>query len=137
MKKTNESRSSVSVLLSSAVLGLITTLIFMLIGAVLVHRGVIEERMITPLAFVFLALGCFIAALVAAKRAEGGKLLLALGAGGLVFLLLLAGGILLLRQPVHIIRVVISSLCALAGSLLGGLAGANMRKKKRYSHLKK
>lgn len=137
MRKTNEGRSSFGALLSATVLGLMITLMSMLVGTVLVHRGIIDERMITPFAFVFLALGCFIAALVAAKRAAGGKLLWALGAGGLVFLLLLAIGALLLGQPVHMIRVVISLLSALGTSLLGGLVGANIRKKKRYTHLKK
>ena len=93
--------------------------------------------MIAPVALAFLALGCLAAAFISAKRASGGKFFWALGAGMLVFLILLVTGAALLDQPAHIVRVAISLLCALAASALGGFAGASMRKKKRYSHLKK
>jgi len=42
-----------------------------------------------------------------------------------------------LGQSIHFVRTVISLLCSLIASALGGYAGANMRKKKRYSHIKK
>ncbi len=67
----------------------------------------------------------------------GAELLWALGAGGVVFLILLAAGLMLGSQPIHLVRVAASLLCTLAASALGGLAGANMRKKKRHSHIKK
>lgn len=137
MRKTNEGLSPVGILLPAAACGLALTLILMLLGAVLVQRGTLGEGLITPLAFVFLALGGAVAALLAAKRAPGGKFLWAVGAGGLVFLILLAGGALALRQPVHISRAAVSLLIVLAASALGGFAGASMRKKKRYKHVKK
>ena len=115
MRKTNEGRSPAGILLPSAAAGLLTTLFLMLVGAVFVQRGTLEEGLIAPVALAFLALG----------------------AGMLVFLILLATGAALLDQPAHIVRIAISLLCALAASALGGLAGASMRKKKRYSHLKK
>ena len=82
-------------------------------------------------------MGSAVAGLLAAKRAAGGKLLWALGAGIVVFLILLAAGAALGSQPINVVRAAASLLCTLAASALGGLAGANMRKKKRYSHIKK
>ena len=137
MRKTNEGRSPAGILLPSAAAGLLTTLFLMLVGAVFVQRGTLEEGLIAPVALAFLALGCLAAAFISAKRASGGRFFWALGAGMLVFLILLATGAALLDQPAHIVRIAISLLCALAASALGGLAGARMRKKKRYSHLKK
>ena len=96
MRKTNEGQSPVGILLPSVLAGLLGTLLLMLLGAVLVHRGTLAEGAIAPCALVFLALGSALAALVAA-----------------------------------------SLLCSLIASALGGYAGANMRKKKRYSHIKK
>ena len=113
MRKTNEGRSPAGILLPSAAAGLLTTLFLMLVGAVFVQRGTLEEGLIAI------------------------RTIWALGAGMLVFLILLATGAALLDQPAHIVRIAISLLCALAASALGGLAGASMRKKKRYSHLKK
>ena len=60
-----------------------------------------------------------------------------LGAGFAVFLILLIVAVLPLGQSIHFVRTVISLLCSLIASALGGYAGANMRKKKRYSHIKK
>ena len=137
MRKTNAGRSPAGILLPSAAAGLLTTLFLMLVGAVFVQRGTLEEGLIAPVALAFLALGCLAAAFISAKRASGGRFFWALGAGMLVFLILLATGAALLDQPAHIVRIAISLLCALAASALGGLAGASMRKKKRYSHLKK
>ena len=137
MRKTNEGRSPAGILLPSAAAGLLTTLFLMLVGAVFVQRGTLEEGLIAPVALAFLALGCLAAAFISAKRASGGRFFWALGAGMLVFLILLATGAALLDQPAHIVRIAISLLCALAASALGGLAGASMRKKKRYSHLNK
>ena len=97
MRKTNEGRSPAGILLPSAAAGLLTTLFLMLVGAVFVQRGTLEEGLIAPVALAFLALGCLAAAFISAKRASGGRFFWA----------------------------------------LGGLAGASMRKKKRYSHLKK
>lgn len=54
-----------------------------------------------------------------------------------VFLILLIVAVLPLGQSIHFVRTVISLLCSLIASALGGYAGANMRKKKRYSHIKK
>ena len=84
MRKTNEGPSPVGVLLPSAVVGLLATLLLMLVGAIFVHRLVLAEQAIAPCALIFLAVGC-----------------------------------------------------ALAASALGGFAGANMRKRKKYRHLKK
>ena len=97
----------------------------------------LPEQAIAPCALVFLALGCAAAALLSAKRAPGGKFLWAMGAGALVFLVLLLVGVFALTQPVDVVRVATSLLCALVASVLGGFAGANMRNKKRYRHLKK
>ncbi|HJA48500.1 MAG TPA: TIGR04086 family membrane protein [Candidatus Agathobaculum intestinipullorum] len=137
MRKTNEGPSPVAVLLPAAAAGVGTTLLLMLVGAILVHRGVLPEQAIAPCALVFLALGCAAAALLSAKRAPGGKFLWAMGAGALVFLVLLLVGVFALTQPVDVVRVATSLLCALVASVLGGFAGANMRNKKRYRHLKK
>ena len=69
MRKTNEGQSPVGILLPSVLAGLLGTLLLMLLGAVLVHRGTLAEGAIAPCALVFLALGSALAALVAAKRA--------------------------------------------------------------------
>ena len=119
MRKTNEGQSPVGILLPSVLAGLLGTLLLMLLGAVLVHRGTLAEGAIAPCALVFLALGS------------------ALGAGFAVFLILLIVAVLPLGQSIHFVRTVISLLCSLIASALGGYAGANMRKKKRYSHIKK
>ena len=131
MRKTNEGQSPVGILLPSVLAGLLGTLLLMLLGAVLVHRGTLAEGAIAPCALVFLALGSALAALVAAKRAGEKQFYWSLGAGFAVFLILLLG------QSIHFVRTVISLLCSLIASALGGYAGANMRKKKRYSHIKK
>ena len=132
MRKTNEGQSPVGILLPSVLAGLLGTLLLMLLGAVLVHRGTLAEGAIAPCALVFLALGSALAALVAAKRAGENQFYWSLGAGFAVFLILLPLG-----QSIHFVRTVISLLCSLIASALGGYAGANMRKKKRYSHIKK
>lgn len=137
MRKTNEGSTPAGVLLPAGAAGLLTTLLLMLVGAVLVHRGTLAEGAIVPCAWAFLAAGTALAGLIASKRAGGRKLLWALGAGGVVFLILLAAGLMLGSQPIHLVRASASLLCTLAASALGGLAGANMRKKKRHSHIKK
>ena len=137
MRKTNDGPSPVGVLLSAAVVGLLATLLLMLVGAIFVHRRVLAEPAIAPCALIFLAVGCAIAALISAKRAPGGKFLWAMGAGILVFLILLLVSIIPLAQPIDVVRMAVSLLCALAASAIGGFAGANMRKRKKYRHLKK
>ena len=125
MRKTNEGQSTVGILLPSVLAGLLGTLLLMLLGAVLVHRGTLAEGAIAP------------CALVAAKRAGENQFYWSLGAGFAVFLILLIVAVLPLGQSIHFVRTVISLLCSLIASALGGYAGANMRKKKRYSHIKK
>ncbi len=137
MRKNNENRGPAGILFPAAVMGLVMTLLLLLLGAVLVRRGTVAETMVRPCALVGLAAGCAAAAFLAAKRASGGKLLWAVGGGMLVFLLLLALGVLLARQPIHILRTVVSLVCAVAASAAGGAAGATARKIKRYSHIKK
>jgi len=132
MRKTNEGQSPVGILLPSVLAGLLGTLLLMLLGAVLVHRGTLAEGAIAPC-----ALGSALAALVAAKRAGENQFYWSLGAGFAVFLILLIVAVLPLGQSIHFVRTVISLLCSLIASALGGYAGANMRKKKRYSHIKK
>ena len=73
MRKTNEGRSPAGILLPSAAAGLLTTLFLMLVGAVFVQRGTLEEGLIAPVALAFLALGCLAAAFISAKRASGGR----------------------------------------------------------------
>ena len=97
----------------------------------------VAQCAIAPCALVFLALGSALAALVAAKRAGEKQFYWSLGAGFAVFLILLIVAVLPLGQSIHFVRTVISLLCSLIASALGGYAGANMRKKKRYSHIKK
>ena len=137
MRKTNEGQSPVGILLPSVLAGLLGTLLLMLLGAVLVHRGTLAEGAIAPCALVFLALGSALAALVAAKRAGENQVYWALGAGCAVFLYLPTVAAPPLCQSLPFGPPVISLLCSLIASALGGYAGANMRKKKRYSHIKK
>ena len=137
MRKTNDGRSPAGVLLPSAAAGLLLTLLAMLVGAVLLHRRVLPENGTAPYALAALALGTLLAGWMAAKRAPGRKLFWALGAGLVVFLVLLAAGLLLRAQPIDLVSTAASLLCALAASALGGFAGANMRRKKQYSHTKK
>lgn len=136
MRKTNEGQSPVGILLPSVLGRLLGTLLLMLLGSVLVHRGTLAKGR-APCALVFLALGSAFAALVAAKRAGENQFYWSLGAGFAVFLILLIVAVLPLGQSIHFVRTVISLLCSLIASALGGYAGANMRKKKRYSHIKK
>ena len=49
MRKTNEGQSPVGILLPSVLAGLLGTLLLMLLGAVLVHRGTLAEGAIAPL----------------------------------------------------------------------------------------
>lgn len=137
MRKTTEGQSPVGILLPSALTGLLLTLLLMLIGAVLIHRGTLTESVTAPCAMVFLALGSALAALIAAKRAGENRFVWSLGAGFAVFLILLIAAVLPLGQSIHFVRTTISLLCSMIASALGGFAGANMRKKKRYSHIKK
>lgn len=48
MRKTNEGQSPVGILLPAVLAGLLATLLLMLIGAVLVHRGTLAEGAIAP-----------------------------------------------------------------------------------------
>ena len=137
MRKTTEGQSPAGILLPSVLTGLLTTLLLMLVGAVLVYRGALAEGATAPCALVFLAAGSALAALIAAKRAEANQFYWSLGAGSAVFLVLLIAAVLPLGQPIHVVRTVVSLLCTLIASALGGFVGANMRKKKRYSHIKK
>lgn len=137
MRKANEGRSPAGILLPAAGVGLAVTLLALLGGSVFVQRGTLSENLIRPCAVAGLCLGCALAAFIAAKRAPGGKFLWAAGAGMAVFIFLLAGGIIIARGPVHILRTVVSLLCAVAASALGGFAGASSRKKAKYSHIKK
>ena len=50
MRKTNEGQSPVGILLPSVLAGLLGTLLLMLLGAVLVHRGTLAEGAIAPCA---------------------------------------------------------------------------------------
>lgn len=137
MRKTNENSAPVGIVLSAAAGGIVATLLFLLMGAIFIRRGSLEEAMIRPWALAGLALGCILAAFIAAKCAPGGKFLWAAAAGFIVFLLLLTISLVIVRQPIHFIRSIISLLCALIASTIGGFVGATTRKKKRYSHLKK
>ena len=100
MRKTNEGQSPVGILLPSVLAGLLGTLLLMLLGAVLVHRGTLAEGAIAPCALVFLALGSALAALVAAKRAGENQFYWSLGAGFAVFLILLIVAVLPLGQSI-------------------------------------
>ena len=104
MRKTNEGQSPVGILLPSVLAGLLGTLLLMLLGAVLVHRGTLAEGAIAPCALVFLALGSALAALVAAKRAGENQFYWSLGAGFAVFLILLIVAVLPLGQSIHFVR---------------------------------
>ena len=137
MRKTNEGRPPVGILLPPVAAGLLTTLLLMLVGAVLMHRGTLPEYTVAPCALGFLAAGGLLAGFAAARRAGGRRLIWAMGAGAVVFLILLVAGVAIQSQPVNPVRVAASLLCALAASALGGFAGVNIRKKKRYSHMKK
>lgn len=137
MRKTNENNAPVGIVLSAAAGGILATLLFLLIGAMFIRRGSLEETMIRPWALAGLAIGCIIAAFIAAKCAPGGKFLWAAAAGVIVFLLLLTISLFVARQPIHFIRSAISLLCALIASTIGGFFGATTRKKKRYSRVKK
>lgn len=103
MRKTNEGQSPVGILLPSVLAGLLGTLLLMLLGAVLVHRGTLAEGAIAPCALVFLALGSALAALVAAKRAGENQFYWSLGAGFAVFLMLIVA-VLPLGQSIHFVR---------------------------------
>jgi len=137
MRKTNENSAPVGIVLSAAAGGILATLLFLLIGAILIRRGSLEETTIRPWALAGLTIGCITAAFIAAKCAPGGKFLWAAAAGFIVFLSLLASSLFIARQPIHFIRSLISLLCALIASTIGGFVGATTRKKKRYSHVKK
>ena len=117
MRKTNEGQSPVGILLPSVLAGLLGTLLLMLLGAVLVHRGTLAEGAIAPCALVFLALGSALAALVAAKRAGENQFYWSLGAGFAVFLILLIVAVLPLGQSIHFVRTVISLLCSMPRTL--------------------
>lgn len=137
MRKTNEGRSPAGILLPPVAAGLAVTFVFMLAGAVLMHRGILPEYAVAPSALAFLAAGGLMGGFAAAKRAAGRRLIWAMGAGAAVFLILLVVGLLLQSQPVNIARTAVSLLCAIAASALGGLAGVNIHHKKRHSHIKK
>ena len=137
MRKTNEGRSPAGILLPSVAAGIVVTFVFMLAGAVLMHRGILPEYAVAPSALAFLAAGGLMGGFAAAKRAAGRRLIWAMGAGAAVFLILLVVGLLLQSQPVNIARTAVSLLCAIAASALGGLAGVNIHHKKRHSHIKK
>ena len=137
MRKTNEGRSPAGILLSPVAAGLLVTLVLMLAGAVLMHRGVLPDGAVAPSALAFLAAGGLTGGFAAAKRAAGRRLIWAMGAGAAVFLILLVVGLLLQSQPVNVARTAVSLLCAIAASALGGLAGVNIHQKKRHSHIKK
>ena len=137
MRKTNEGRSPAGTLLPSVAAGIVVTFVFMLAGAVLLHRGILPEYAVAPSALAFLAAGGLIGGFAAAKRAAGRRLIWAMGTGAAVFLILLVVGLLLQSQPVNIARTAFSLLCAIAASALGGLAGVNIHHKKRHSHIKK
>ncbi len=132
MRKTNEGRSAAGILLPAAGSGLAAILLLLLIGAMLVQRGTLNEALMRPYAVFALCFGCALSAFISAVRAPGGKFLWAAGAGMTVFVILLIGGVLLSEGPIHILKTIFSLLFALAASALGGFAGATRRKKRKY-----
>ncbi len=132
MRKTNEGRSAVGILLPAAGLGLAAILLLLLAGAMFVQRGTINESMTRPYAVFALCFGCAVSAFISAVRAPGGKFLWAAGAGMTVFVILLIGGVLLSEGPIHILKTLLSFLFAISASALGGFAGATRRKKRKY-----
>lgn len=137
MRKTNEGQSPVGILLPSVLAGLLGTLLLMLLGAVLVHRGTLAEGAIAPCALVFLALGSALAALVAAKRAGENQFYWVArrrfcgfsdpadrcGAAA--------------RSIHSFCTHGVSLLCSLIASALGGYAGAQDAEKEALRHIKK
>ena len=71
MRKTNEGRSPAGTLLPSVAAGLVVTFVFMLAGAVLLHRGILPEYAVAPSALAFLAAGGSSAALLRQNARRG------------------------------------------------------------------
>ncbi len=132
MRKTNEGRSLAGILFPAAGAGLAATLLMLLVGALLVRRGTLNEAFMRSYAVLSLAFGCALSAFIASVCAPGRKLLWAAGAGMMVFLFLLLGAVFASEDPISILKTVLSFLCALAASAIGGFAGAAKRKKRKY-----
>ena len=136
MRKTNEGQSPVGILLPSVLAGLLGTLLLMLLGAVLVHRGTLAEGAIAPCALVFLALGSALphwslqsaqakTSLLVARRRFCGFSDPADRCGAAA-------------RSIHSFCTHGDQPALLVDRLgTGRLRRCNMRKKKRYSHIKK
>lgn len=130
MKKT-ENLPAGQVLGFPVLLGLGVTLLLMAAGSLLVLSGKADAAQIPALARGCLAVGCFGASFVAARRALRSRLIWGAAAGMIDFACLLVLGLVWLGEPVSLPRIAVNLAVSLAAAILGGMLGAGMKRKKR------
>lgn len=136
-KHENAVPSLLGVVVLPALLGFAVSLILMIAGVVLVQRGIATESVIGILSRVSLFVGGMIASMIAARRASSGKLLCAMCSGVLLFVLLAGISLALVDAPVHVLHTIVSVLCILVASFLGGVLGMQKKRSKKYRHIRK
>lgn len=130
MKKT-ENLPAGQVLGFPVLFGLGVTLLLMAVGSLLVLSGKADTAQIPMLALGCLAVGCFGASFLAARRAVRSRLVWGAAAGMIDFACLLALSLAWLGEPIRLPRLAVNLAVSLAAAILGGMLGAGMKRKKR------
>ena len=134
MRRSEEERSPVSVLLSvalGALLGTAVCILLLLGASALISAGIIDEGEMYRLCILACFLGALAGGLTAARRVKRRLLPVGLAVGGALFLVLLLAGVLTFTGVSPIGRGLGLLLGALAGGMSAGLFGARPKRRRR------
>ncbi|MFR4979151.1 MAG: TIGR04086 family membrane protein [Butyricicoccus sp.] len=131
--KQNDVRPMAGFVLGAAVLcGFVLTLLSMSMCALAVLMGKLPAEQIDLWADLCLAAGSLFAAFFAARHAHRFQPLWGLAAGGLLFGCLVLLSLAWFGEPVHVPRLLINAILALACAAGGGALGAKRRRRRKH-----
>lgn len=131
--KQNDVRPMAGFVLGAAVLcGFVLTLLSMSMCALAVLVGKLPAEQIDLWADLCLAAGSLFAAFFAARHAHRFQPLWGLAAGGLLFGCLVLLSLAWFGEPVHVPRLLINAILALACAAGGGALGAKRRRRRKH-----
>lgn len=131
--KQNDVRPMAGFVLGAAVLcGFVLTLLSMSMCALAVLMGKLPAEQIDLWADLCLAAGSLFAAFFAARHAHRFQPLWGVAAGGLLFGCLVLLSLAWFGEPVHVPRLLINAILALACAAGGGALGAKRRRRRKH-----
>lgn len=107
------------------------TIVLVMLFAKLILSGTLAESMIQWVAYGVVFLSVLCGSLFSSKCAKQKKLPVGMADAGIYFLLIGAIHALLIQHSYH--NVLAIGLCCLVGGLLGSLAGAKQKRKRRFA----